>query len=70
MEKIIIEIPNKAEVRFLTEVINRLGFKFDTLDAKLNRFVKNAPRKVSFTDNEIMEEIYAVRKKRRMNAKD
>jgi hypothetical protein len=33
-------------------------------EQKLNHFIRTAPKDVSITDNEIMEEIYASRKKR------
>jgi hypothetical protein len=62
MEKLIIEIPDESEAKFLTEIISRLGFKIETINDKLNQFIKNAPKNVPVTDKDIMDEINDVRK--------
>lgn len=62
MEKLIIEIPDKSDAKFIAEVIIRLGYKFESLNDKLKRFIKNSPKNVPLTDNDILNEISIVRK--------
>jgi archaellum component FlaC len=64
MEKLIIDIPNKTDVKFLSEIISRLGFKVERVTDKLNRFVEKAPKNVPISDAEIIAEIKEVRKNR------
>jgi len=63
MESLIIKVPNKSDVKMLIEISKRMGFKAETLEQKLNHFIRTAPKDVPLTDEEIMEEIYTSRKK-------
>jgi len=63
MESLIIKVPKKSDVKMLMEISKRMGFKAETLEQKLNHFIRTAPKDVPLTDDAIMGEIYASRKK-------
>ena len=48
---------------FLKEIIRRFGWQAETREQLLERFVKSRPQSPSLTEDEIMEEVKAVRYK-------
>jgi hypothetical protein len=65
MESIIIKVPKKSDAKMLIEISKRMGFVAESLEQKLNRMVRTAPKNVPISDDEIMEEVYASRSKRK-----
>jgi hypothetical protein len=63
MESLIIKVPKKSDAKMLMEISKRMGFKAETLEQKLNHFIRTTPKDVPLTDDDIMGEIYASRKK-------
>jgi hypothetical protein len=62
MESIIIKVPNKTDINLLLNISKRMGFKAETVDQKINKFIRSAPKNVPISDDDIMSEIYASRK--------
>jgi hypothetical protein len=63
MESLIIKVPKKSDAKMLMEISKRMGFEAETLEQKLNHFIRTAPKNVPITDDEIMREINTNRKR-------
>jgi hypothetical protein len=61
METLIIQVKNKKEARKLMQISADNGWGVRSRDQILQWFVDTAPKDVPLTDEDIMEEIRAVR---------
>jgi len=58
--KIIVDIP-QSDLIFFRLFANKLGWQFKTKQTLWDEFVKSRPENVNLSDEEIMEEVRAVR---------
>ena len=59
-EKILVNIP-QSDLLFFEIFANKLGWQFNTKQMLWDEFVKSSPENIDLSDEEIMEEIRAVR---------
>ena len=63
MTQVILSLPNK-EVDFLSSLAQRMGWKMETKQDLLSKFIDSCPKNVNISDEEIQEEISEIRYKR------
>ncbi len=63
-EKLILTVESRKKRIFL-QMLSLFDFvKVESISQLIQRFVKNAPQNVPLTEDDIMEEVYAVRYKK------
>ncbi len=60
MTQIVVTVPND-EVNFLTSLAQKMGWKYRTGTNALDRFIESCPKDINISDEEIQEEVNAVR---------
>lgn len=61
-ERIMLRVAPAKKAAFL-EMLKLFDFvEVETLDAQLKWYIRNAPKNVSLTDDDVMQEVWAVRK--------
>ena len=60
MTQIILSIPNN-EVSFISMLAKKMGWSIETKENLLDRFIKSCPENSPITDDEIQQEVKAVR---------
>ena len=63
MKGIYVNVP-QAEYGFFKEFITKMGWKYEEKESILKSYLERKPKDSALTDEEIMDEIYAVRYKR------
>ena len=64
-ERIVLRVDAAKKKAFL-EMLKLFDFvEVESLEEQMNRYVEHAPTKVTLTDDEIMQEIQAVRKRKK-----
>ena len=63
MTQIIVSIPNN-EVDFFSILAKRMGWEYNTSTSALDRFVSDGPVQAEVSDEEILDEICALRHSR------
>ena len=61
-QEVYLSIP-MTDWMLLKELIRKFGWQAETREQLLDRFVKSRPKSPALTEEEIMEEVYAVRHK-------
>lgn len=61
-ERISLNVPT-ADMALFKSLMGKLGWEYETRKDTLTRFVMSRPKDVDLTDEEIMEEVRAVRYK-------
>lgn len=61
-EQIFLNVPT-ADMELFKSLMGKFGWKYETRKDTLKRFVMSRPKAVDMTDDDIMEEIRAVRYK-------
>ena len=60
MTQVVLSIPTE-EINFISMLAKKMGWKMETRDSLLNKFVQSCPKNVDITDQEIQNEVNAVR---------
>ena len=60
MTQVVLSIPTE-EVNFISLLAKKMGWKMETRDSLLNKFIQSCPKNVDITDQEIQDEVNAVR---------
>ena len=60
MTQVVLSIPTE-EVNFISLLAKKMGWKLETKESLLNKFVQSCPKNVDITDQEIQNEVNAVR---------
>ena len=60
---IYIELP-AADYRFFSQLAKKMGWRVETKKNVLDSFIKSRPKNADISDDEILEELYAVRYKK------
>jgi len=60
LQTIYLNVPQE-EVRFITSLAEKMGWKIETKEDVLRKFIATRPKNVDLTDEEINEEVKAVR---------
>ena len=58
---VLVQDISQADVNFFEELAKRMGWAFKTKESILDRFIQTRPKNVDLSDDEIMEEIKAIR---------
>ena len=59
-EKILVDIP-QSDLIFLKLFADKLGWQFKSRQTLWDEYIRNSPEKVDLSDEDIMEEVRAVR---------
>ena len=51
----------KSDMRFLVELVSKMGWKAETKESALQKYIASRPKNVKLSDEEILSEVYAVR---------
>ena len=57
-----INVP-QADMKFLKELVKKMGWTVERKDSLLKKYISKRPSKVDLSDDDIMEELKAVRYK-------
>ena len=60
MTQVVLSIPTE-EINFISLLAKKMGWKMETRDSLLNKFVQSCPKNVDITDQEIQDEVNSVR---------
>ena len=60
MDVLVQNIP-QADIDFFEELAKRMGWAFKTKESILDKFIETRPQNVDLTDEEIMDEVRAIR---------
>jgi hypothetical protein len=60
VEKVYVDVP-KSDLRFFKELARKKGWVVDTRQSFLDKYINSRPKNIDLTDEEIMEEVRAVR---------
>ncbi|NDV57425.1 hypothetical protein [Bacteroides sp. 519] len=63
LENVYLNIP-KDDLKFVKELAKKMGWKIETKDSLLKKYINSRPKKVDLTEEEIMAEIKTVRYKK------
>ena len=61
MTQIVLSIPNE-EITFISLLAKKMGWKIETKETLLDRFIQSCPKDIDITDEDIQNEVDAVRK--------
>ena len=61
MTQIVLSIPNE-EMTFISLLAKKMGWKIETKETLLDRFIQSCPKDIDITDEDIQNEVDAVRK--------
>ncbi|MDL2247385.1 hypothetical protein LJC05_01460 [Bacteroides sp. OttesenSCG-928-J23] len=56
LENVYLNIP-KADLKLVKELAKKMGWKVETKDTLLKKYISSRPKRVDLTDDEIMAEI-------------
>jgi len=59
-EKVFIDLP-QADIKFLQLFANKMGWSVDKKQNLWDKYIQNSPQNVDLSDEEIMEEVRAIR---------
>jgi len=51
----------KSDMRFFRELIGKMGWKVETKQSALQKYIASRPKNVNLSDKEILAEVHAVR---------
>lgn len=63
LENVYLNIP-KADMRFFKELANKMGWKVETKETILKKYIASRPKRVDLTDEDILAELSEVRYKK------
>ena len=61
MTQIVLSIPNE-EMTFISLLAKKMGWKIETKETLLDRFIQSCPKDIDITDEDIQNEVDAIRK--------
>lgn len=62
MTQIILSVPTE-EMTFVSLLAKKMGWKIETKESLLDRFIQSCPKDVNISDEDIQKEVNAVRKR-------
>ena len=51
----------RSDIRFFSELIDKMGWRIETKESALQKYIDSRPKNVELSDEEILSEVYAVR---------
>ncbi|MDO4163350.1 MAG: hypothetical protein Q4D56_03035 [Bacteroides sp.] len=60
MQGVYVDIP-QGDVTFFKELMNKMGWKYETKESLVQSYVESRPANVDLSDDDVLEELYAVR---------
>jgi len=59
-KEVVLNVP-MSDLGLLNELINKFGWQIETREQMLEKFVKSRPKKSPLSEEEIMNEVHAIR---------
>ena len=60
LQNVYLNVP-KTDVRLIKELAEKMGWGMETKENFIKRFIATRPKHIALTDEDILEEVYAVR---------